>query len=242
MHRTYQVPQRGTTPQTPARWSKEIRTPLPDGRYGVADPDQPDKLTFWVVRGSKLTPWPNGVRYAPLPPRWIRDPVERQDWYDTSYFPWRDRVVDAIASDPTGATELFDWQAPGGPVPHDFGAPKRRGPRPRPWPSRRRVSIKQRRRGERQVIAVVLHQAGRSYAEIAGALDVPKTTAFRLVNTPAAGSRLSAAALVLARAEQVLTHLGMVLVTAEPVDKELIEQWVTDLQVAAGTLRREVRR
>lgn len=146
---------------------------LPDGTYGVPDPDDPAVITLWQVRKGNMSAWPPGQRWAPFPPT----PPEglhgseraawREYWYDAVYWPWKAAVVDAITADPDTAAARFAEQVPEGQRPAPPPAPK---PRPKPVGQRRQ-----------ELEAAALYHWGRTVDEVAHALDLPKTTAWRRI-------------------------------------------------------------
>jgi hypothetical protein len=91
---------------------------LPDGTYGVPDPDHPHVMTLWWVHKGKLKTWPKGVRYAPFPPKTPADLIRaergewRTAWYDSVYWVWKHAVIDAIAADLDTARERFAEHVP----------------------------------------------------------------------------------------------------------------------------------
>lgn len=158
---------------------------LPEGLYAVPSPSEPDMITFWFVRGGRLRDWPEGSRWRPVRPPYPEHLTDRQSrrdwndaWYDEVYFPWKDAVIEAIAADPEEAAAEFRRIEP------DATMPVKGPPVPRPKRDRvpvKRMTAEQRRLAEQRLIATALKAAGLSYSEVAGALDLPRTTAIRRV-------------------------------------------------------------
>jgi hypothetical protein len=172
--------------------SQTVRDPLPNGTYAVPDPDKPGIITLWLVRAGNLSAWPRDQRWAPFPPRAPEGLTReekaawRQDWYDDVYFPWKDRVIAAIAADPELASRRFDdlvteSERPG---PDDF-RPRRR----KPSPSYRSSGIfpssgKKRKRdkeAEQAFRAATLADAGMPVRRVADILEISRMTAWRRI-------------------------------------------------------------
>ena len=87
-------------------------TNLPDGYYAVADPDQPEQITYWRSRAGQLKPWPAKAHYGPVAYRrdvpkdhaakvaFIEAHWEKVRAYNT-------RVLLAIGDDPAAAMARF---------------------------------------------------------------------------------------------------------------------------------------
>lgn len=182
-----------TAPMEVTQMGQTMRVALPDGTYATPDPDQPDDVTtLWVVHDGKLSAWPRGHRWAPLPPRAPEDltPAERaewrQRWYDRTYFPWKDRVIDAIAADLVAAAWLFDDLVPERerPAPDEFRRP-RQTPLPyMPRPPRVPGAGKKRKRdkaGEEAFKAATLADAGMTVRRVAQLLEMSRMTTWRRI-------------------------------------------------------------
>lgn len=213
---------------------------LPDGRYGVPDPRNGSKWTFWVVRSGRLKVWPPGVRYAPYPPSWLRRDT-RQDWYDEVYFPWVFEVIAEIGADLDAAALAFTRRAPlADRVPANYGARQRSRPlrldqSPRP----RRVTQRQRERAAAREQAVALHKAGKSYAEIAVELMVSKTTAHRYVKGGAADGPAHRA-MLLDRLNELGRGLAAAKVwSADPQERERIAERLAEIHQLRERLSKE---
>lgn len=220
-------------------------TPAPAdlvGTFAVPDPDDPDRMTFWTAGGGRLNPWPDGMRWAPLPPKFDRsDPDRKQqvdDFYAEVYHPWKRRVIDAINADREAATERFqefhgNVELPPVPV---------RSPRaPRSGRRRSANDEVQRRRIEEQLLTAILRNAGQSYGQVADLLGIPKTTAYRREREAVAkvgADNVLVWSLLLVRATDIETTLRTALITQTgPVDADRVERWVADLNESCRLLR-----
>lgn len=216
------------------------RVELPDGCYGVPDPHDGRRLTFWVVRSRRLKVWPPDVRYAPFPPSGMNS-VEREDWYQQVYYPWKRAVVADIAADPGGASVVFRQEAPrAAEVPADYGA-RRRVRRLRldgPAGGSRRVTERQLRLAGQRDRAVALRKAGSSYTEIATELAVSKTTAHRYVQAASGGP--AHRALLLMRADELGRSLAAArLWSGDPLQQERIAVLLAEVERLRGVIRGE---
>jgi hypothetical protein len=146
---------------------------LPDGTYGTPDPDNPHVMTLWWVHKGKLKTWPKGVRYAPFPPKAPADLKRkdrgewRTDWYDSVYWPWKDRVTDAIAADLDAARANFA----------EYVAEQ-----DRPVVPVRVNKREEKRRRDEAVKAAFLHDVrGMSLDTVVAEMRLPQTTVWRRI-------------------------------------------------------------
>lgn len=146
---------------------------VPDGTYGVPDPDRPHVMTLWWIHKGNMTAWPKGVRYAPsLPGRpagmsMAERRVWRDDWYANVYFVWRDEVIAAIVADLGTARVNFaehvaEEDRPVIPVRVD----------------KREVD---KRRAEEVQAAFLYDVRGKSLDDVVAALRLPQTTTWRRI-------------------------------------------------------------
>lgn len=96
--------------------SKGPRTRIPGATpwcgYGVPSPTDGSPTYWWTDDELRMRPWPAGVRYAPLPPRYdATGKQERRedlgDFYSDVYFPWLAQAAASIAADFAGAAARF---------------------------------------------------------------------------------------------------------------------------------------
>lgn len=170
--------------------AEEHGVPLvPDGQYLVSDPDC-GRPTLWTASRGVLRDYPDGVRWRPVPPRFAdlhgdarRD--ARADWYEGTYWLWRQALAKAVLADVDGAAEAFRLRAGSVvlPDPPDWGTPahdRSRAPRHRraTRPAATRTAARQRRM-EEQVLAAALREQGKTVRQIAADLGISKSTAAR---------------------------------------------------------------
>ena len=161
---------------------------LPEGFYAVPDPDHPGRLTFWMVRAGSISDWPSGTRWRPVRPPYPPhlSGAERRtwndDWYATRYFPWKDRLIEAIAANVEGAAARFRQEHPDVVLPPS--APRRSPAASRrpsaPSGAAQRTEFQSKLLEER-LIAGALRRSRKTYQEIARVLGVSKPTAIRRV-------------------------------------------------------------
>lgn len=197
---------------------------LPEGRFAVPDPDDPDRMTYWRVEstnadGSKkeLRPWPADVRWAPLRPPYPPDLDKAQrrqwtdGWYASEYFGWKDEVVAAIAADPQAAADEFSRSAPTAVLPEPTK------PRPRQRVRKKPMSKKAREVAAQKLFAEALRRAGMSERQMAAEMGLPKTTARRRLQGGAVADGL-AAVFIEARIAQLMAQVIGMAQTASPED------------------------
>ncbi|MFD1547709.1 hypothetical protein [Nonomuraea guangzhouensis] len=175
----------------------------------MPDPDDPDVVTLWWATSRRFSAWPLGHRWAPFPPPAPAglDPAERgawrQEWYDRVYFPWKERVIDAIADDPAAAAALFDERVPPADRPTVDALPRSR---PSVFPRRRKrrsapgggkLAARRDKAAREAFLAASLDDEGSTVDGIASALGLPRTTAWRRLK---AGQAQYGAALATLRA------------------------------------------
>lgn len=170
---------------------RPMDVPFRDGTYATPDPLNPDRVTLWWFINRRMIPWPHGQRWAPGPPVPPGDLTRkeraewRQEWYEEHYFPWKDRVVDAIAADPLTAAELFnELVSPADrPTLADLTRPKpERKPKRHIRQATYGAAIRKAKRDKptrEAFIAASLARSGMTLDRIALVLDIPKTTAWR---------------------------------------------------------------
>lgn len=220
------------------------RQPLPvvDGHYCVPDPAEPSKLTYWTVVDGKVRDYPDDVRWRPLPPTPPPDVDGRAErrawtnqWYETTYFPWRDAVDAAILDDPPGARDRFTAAYPHAELPPQSARRRRtRTPQP-PKPRRpRKLSAAEQRLAAERLAARALSQLGYGYRRIGEELGLPLTTVHRRMHSGRA-AEVSTVAL-LAKAAEVETALlaGRIM---QPGEVERIDRWLAELRQMAEALR-----
>lgn len=86
---------------------------LPDGYYAVLDPNHPETMTYWRIRGSSLSAWPAKAWYGP--PRPLKrdaptDHDERITWIRTwneHYRAWQTQIRTLLEADPGTALRRF---------------------------------------------------------------------------------------------------------------------------------------
>lgn len=88
---------------------------LAKGYYATPDPNNPDQMTYWRVRGGRLTKWPTKAAWGPILRRsdvpkelvgedrnaWIRA------WVEANATQWYDAIRAALAADPIGCALRF---------------------------------------------------------------------------------------------------------------------------------------
>ena len=159
--------------------ARSVLPALPDGEFGVPDPDDPSTVTLWRVDRGRMTAWPPGRRWAPRPPAGTRDmPVEerrerRELWYRQVYWPWKAAVVAEIARAPRTCTGLFESVVPPQERPDVVLADLLAARKQRAEERRRREQA----RRDTLLTCAVLAAAGLSYRRIGRGLGVPSSTA-----------------------------------------------------------------
>lgn len=172
--------------------ARPVMPPLPDGSYGVPDPNDPDVMTLWHVQDGKRRAWPPGRRWAPRPPS--RDPVAlpgehreaRERWYLDVYWSWVRAVHEEILRDLPAARSQFEHWVQHDETP-DAHQAAREAERARGHEERRRREQEARElwEGETRTIAL-LAAAGISYRRIGRTLGIPKSTVWELAQRGAA--------------------------------------------------------
>ncbi|WP_431900224.1 hypothetical protein [Nonomuraea sp. bgisy101] len=148
---------------------------LPDGSYGTPDPDQPHIMTLWWVHKRKMKTWPPKHRWAPFPPK---APAEldgharrewRDAWYDSTYWPWKQAVIDAIAAGLDTARANFAEHV----APEDRPVIPAAGKKPKT----------DKVRNEEIKAAFLYDVRGLSLEDVMGSLNLPQTTAWRRIES-----------------------------------------------------------
>jgi hypothetical protein len=214
---------------------------LPDGHFSVVDTR--GRVTHWWVQGGRLRDFPLSARWRPLPPpapaglrgedreRW------REQWYRSTYWPFKDHIASEISADPLAAARRFRDRFAAGELPPDPPPrPRRRRPS---WSRPRRASPADQRRAVEALAAHALAQAGMSVRQIAGTLEMPRMNAWRRVRQAESATGVAVArAALLQRADQLQASLLAESVMV-PEHREQLAEWIGDLrQVVADLTRR----